>query len=148
MSRMPCKVGFTCGSFDLLHAGHVLMLEEAKKQCDHLIVAVQTDPSIDRPQKNQPVQTVEERTTVLRGIKYVDEIRTYTTEKDLYDMLFLIGPDIRILGADWEGKSFTGDDLGFPVFYNSRGHEWSSSELRQRVFDAELRKKVLTGRRK
>ena len=124
------------------------MLEEAKKQCDHLIVAVQTDPSIDRPQKNQPVQTVEERTTVLRGIKYVDEIRTYTTEKDLYDMLFLIGPDIRILGADWEGKSFTGDDLGFPVFYNSRGHEWSSSELRQRVFDAELRKKVLTGRRK
>ena len=140
MSRMPCKVGFTCGSFGLLHAGHVLMLEEAKKQCDHLIVAVQTDPSIDRPHKNQPVQTVEERTTVLRGIKYVDEIRTYTTEKDLYDMLFLIGPDIRILGADWEGKSFTGDDLPFKVFYNSRGHEWSSSELRQRVYEAELKK--------
>ena len=86
MSRMPCKIGFTCGSFDLLHAGHVLMLEEAKKQCDHLIVAVQTDPSIDRPHKNQPVQTNEERAMVLRGIKYVDEIRTYTTEKDLYDM--------------------------------------------------------------
>jgi cytidyltransferase-like protein len=119
MSRMPCKIGFTCGSFDLLHAGHVLMLEEAKKQCDHLIVAVQTDPSIDRPHKNQPVQTVEERITVLRGIRYVDEVRTSLL-----------------------------DDLGFPVFYNSRGHEWSSSELRQRVFDAELRKKVLTRRAK
>ena len=115
MSRMPCRIGFTCGSFDLLHAGHVLMLEEAKKQCDHLIVAVQTDPTIDRPHKNQPVQTIEERTTVLRGIKYVDEIRTYSTEVDLYDMLFLIGPDIRILGADWEGKIFTGV-RGIPCF--------------------------------
>jgi len=140
MSRMPCKIGFTCGSFDLLHAGHVLMLEEAKRECDHLIVAVQTDPTIDRPSKNRPVQSLEERITVLRGIKWVNEVRTYSTEEELYDMLSSLVPDVRILGADWRDKEFTGHDLGHKVHFNSRNHGWSSAELRRRVYKAELEK--------
>jgi glycerol-3-phosphate cytidylyltransferase len=141
MSEMPCKIGFTCGSFDLLHAGHILMLEEAKRQCAHLIVAVQTDPSLDRPQKNKPVQALEERLTVLRGIKWIDEIRTYSTEEELYEMLSSIIPDVRILGADWKGKKYTGHDLKIKIYFNSRSHEWSTSELRKRVYEAELKKR-------
>ena len=135
---MPCRIGFTCGSFDLLHAGHILMLEEARRQCDHLIVAVQTDPTLDRPQKNRPVQSIRERTIVLRGIKWVDEVRAYSTEEELYIMLGNLAPDVRILGADWEGKEFTGHDLGHKVYFNSRNHGWSSEELRRRVFKSEL----------
>ena len=141
MSEMPCKIGFTCGSFDLLHAGHVLMLAEARRQCEHLIVAVQSDPSLDRPQKNQPVQTLEERLTVLRGIKWVDELRTYSTEEELYEMLSLMAPDVRILGADWKGKKYTGHDLSIPVYFNSRRHDWSTAKLRKRVYEAELKKR-------
>ncbi len=141
MSEIPCKIGFTCGSFDLLHAGHVLMLEEARRQCDHLIVGLQTDPSIDRPQKNRPVQTLEERMTVLRGIKWVDEIRTYSTEEDLYEMIALMAPDVRILGADWRGKEYTGHDLNIKVYFNTRSHGWSTSDLRKRVYEAELMKR-------
>ncbi len=140
MSEMPCKIGFTCGSFDLLHAGHVLMLEEAKRQCDHLIVAIQADPTVDRSWKNKPVQSLEERKTVLRGIRWVDEVRTYTTEADLHKMLSLLAPDVRILGADWRGKEFTGHELGHNVYFNSRNHGWSSAELRRRVYKAELEK--------
>tara|TARA_R110002020_G_scaffold81803_8_gene202947 strand:- start:963 stop:1391 length:429 start_codon:yes stop_codon:yes gene_type:complete len=142
MSEMPCKIGFTCGSFDLLHAGHVLMLEEARRECDHLIVAIQTDPTIDRPTKNSPVQTLEERKTVLRGIRWVDEIRVYKTEEDLWNMLSYMAPDVRILGADWKGKDYTGHDLGHTVFFNSRNHTWSSAELRRRVYEAELKKRT------
>jgi glycerol-3-phosphate cytidylyltransferase len=140
MSRMPCKVGFTCGSFDLLHAGHVLMLEEARRECDHLIVGVQVDPTLDRPEKNKPIQSLQERITVLRGIRWVDEIRTYSTEEELYNMLETMVPDVRILGADWKGKQYTGYDLGHKVFFNSRDHGWSSSDLRRRVYEAELSK--------
>jgi glycerol-3-phosphate cytidylyltransferase len=140
MSRMPCKVGFTCGSFDLLHAGHVLMLEEARRECDHLIVGVQIDPTLDRPDKNKPIQSLEERITVLRGIRWVDEIRTYSTEEELYNMLEAMVPEVRILGADWKGKQYTGHDLGHKVFFNSRDHGWSSSDLRRRVYEAELSK--------
>ena len=141
MSEMPCVIGFTCGSFDLLHAGHILMLEEAKKQCEHLIIGLQTDPSLDRPQKNKPVQTLEERMTVLRGVKWVDEIRTYSTEEELYEMISLMAPDVRILGADWKGKKYTGHDLNIKVYFNSRSHKWSTSELRKRVYEAELKKR-------
>ena len=140
MSEMPCKIGFTCGSFDLLHAGHILMLEEAKRQCDHLIVGLQSDPSIDRPDKNKPIQSVEERKIVLRGIKWVDEVRVYDTEEDLYEMLILISPEVRILGADWKGKEYTGHELGMNVCFNSRGHSWSTRELRKRVYNAERSK--------
>ncbi len=140
MSEMPVKIRFTCGSFDLLHAGHVLMLEEARRECDHLIVAVQTDPTIDRPSKNKPVQNLEERITVLRGINWVSEIRTYSTEQKLYDMLTSLAPDVRILGADWKGKKYTGHDLGHKIVFNSRSHSWSSASLRRRVYEAELKK--------
>ena len=141
MSRMPCRIGFTCGSFDLLHAGHVLMLEEARRECDHLIVGVQIDPTLDRPDKNKPIQSLEERITVLRGIRWVDEIRTYSTEEQLHDMIEIMVPDVRILGADWKDKEYTGHDLGHKVHFNTRDHGWSSSDLRRRVYEAELKKR-------
>ena len=129
--------GFTCGAFDLLHAGHVLMLKEAKSVCDYLIVGVQSDPSIDREEKNIPIQSYDERKTMVESIRYVDEIVLYDTEKDLINLLKTIKPDIRIIGADWKGKKFTGYDLEIEVFFNSRSHDWSTSSLRKRVFESE-----------
>ena len=134
------KRGFTCGSFDLLHAGHVLMLEEAKSVCDYLIVGLQTDPSIDRVEKNKPVQSLEERMIQLSAIKHVDEVVIYSTERELYRLLQDIDPDIRILGADHENKKFTGHDLKIDVYFNSRNHSWSSSDLRKRIYENESRK--------
>jgi glycerol-3-phosphate cytidylyltransferase len=134
------KIGFTCGSFDLLHAGHAMMLQEAKSYCDHLIVAIQSDPTLDRESKNKPIQSYEERIIMLRAIKYVDEITYYDTEKDLYELLKRINPDVRIIGADWQGKQYTGHDLDIPVVFNSRNHGFSTSELRKRVYEAELKK--------
>ena len=134
------KVGFTCGSFDLLHAGHALMLEEAKSYCDYLIVAIQSDPTLDRGSKNKPVQSYEERIIMLKAIIYVDEITYYDTENDLYELLKRIKPDVRIVGSDWQGKQYTGYDLDIPVIFNSRNHGYSSSELRRRVYEAELKK--------
>jgi glycerol-3-phosphate cytidylyltransferase len=131
------QVGFTCGAFDLLHTGHALMLEEAKKQCDYLIVAVQSDPSIDRLKKNSPIQGYKERIIMVKAIKWVDEIQLYDTEEELYEMLQKIKPDIRIVGADWEGKKFTGHDLDIKIYFNSRNHSWSTSNLRKRVYEAE-----------
>ena len=132
-------VGFTCGAMDLLHAGHVLMLKEARLACDRLIVGLQTDPSIDRECKNRPIQTIDERRIQLEGCKYVDEIQEYETENDLYTLLDelreLHGERlVRIIGDDWRGKEFTGHDLDIRVIYNSRDHEYSSSELRNRVY--------------
>lgn len=134
------KIGFTCGSFDLLHAGHAMMLEEAKSYCDYLVVAIQSDPTLDRKTKNKPVQSYEERITMLRAIRYVDEITYYDTENDLYELLKRIKPDVRIIGADWKGKEYTGHDLDIPVVFNSRNHGYSTSELRRRVYEAELKK--------
>jgi len=133
-------IGFTCGSFDLLHAGHALMLKECKNYCDTLIVGLQKDPSVDRDYKNKPVQTLEERRIMLESIKYVDKIHTYSTEKDLYSLLKFLAPDIRIVGSDWKGKKFTGYDLPFKVVFNTRNHSYSSSSLRERVYKAELEK--------
>jgi len=127
--------GVTAGSFDLLHAGHCLMLKEAKQQCDQLIVLLHEDPSTERPEKNKPIETVEERIIRLKSNKYVDEIRTYKTEKQLLSLLQEINPDIRIIGADWKGKDFTGHELDIPIFFNSRDHDYSSSNLRQRIVD-------------
>jgi glycerol-3-phosphate cytidylyltransferase len=134
------KIGFTCGSFDLLHTGHAMMLQEAKSYCDYLIVAIQSDPTLDRETKNKPIQSYEERITMLKAIKYVDEITYYDTEKDLCELLKRIKPDVRIIGADWQGKQYTGYDLGIPVVFNSRNHGFSTSELRKRVYEAELKK--------
>jgi glycerol-3-phosphate cytidylyltransferase len=134
---MENKVGFTCGAFDVLHAGHFLMLEEAKKQCTYLIVGLQSNPQIDRPEKNKPVQTVEERKIQLESCKFVDEVIVYTTEMELISLLTKIMPDIRILGEDWKNKNFTGIELGIPVYFNQRKHDYSSSNLRKRIYEAE-----------
>jgi|TARA_B100000963_G_C22519116_1_gene622149 glycerol-3-phosphate cytidylyltransferase len=131
------RIGFTCSSFDLLHAGHTLMLEEAKAQCDYLIVGLQTDPSIDRPTKNKPVQTVVERYLQLRACKYVDEIIPYGTEQDLEDILSGMDIDVRILGVEYRDKDFTGRDIckkrEIEIHFNERDHRFSSSDLRMRV---------------
>tara|TARA_Y100000034_G_C6769037_1_gene342995 strand:- start:297 stop:788 length:492 start_codon:yes stop_codon:yes gene_type:complete len=131
------KIGFTCGAFDILHAGHVLMLEEAREQCDYLIVGVQSDPSLDRPEKNKPIQTYEERIIMAKSIKFVDEVVLYDTEADLVDLLVEIDPDVRIMGADWKGKQFTGYTLPIDVYFNARDHGWSTSKLRRKVYIAE-----------
>jgi glycerol-3-phosphate cytidylyltransferase len=136
------KLGFTCGTFDLLHAGHALMFKEAKEQCDYLIVAVQSDPSLDRPEKNSPIQSYEERVAMVKAIRWVDEICHYDTEDQLYKTLQTINPDIRIIGADWKGKEYTGHDLDIEVYFNSRDHAWSTSSLRDRVYKSEEKKRI------
>lgn len=128
--------GFTCGSFDLLHAGHCLMLQEAKTKCDYLIVGLQSDPTIDRPDKNKPVQSVEEREIQLESCRYVDKVIVYDTEKELVGLLKGLAPDVRILGKDWKGKKFTGWELPTVNYFNSRGHGYSSTELRNRIKNA------------
>ena len=127
------KIGFTCSCFDLLHAGHILMLKDSKEQCDYLIVGLQTDPTIDRPEKNKPIQSFEERKIQLEAVKYVDEIFVYETEQDLYKKLLDIKPDVRILGSDYIGKSFTGDDLDIEIYYHERNHNYSTTNLRKQI---------------
>ena len=127
------KVGFTCSCFDLFHAGHVMMLKEAKTQCDWLVVGLQTDPTLDRPKKNKPVQSVLERYIQLEACKYVDEIVPYSTEKDLMDLLTSYPIDVRIIGEEYRNKDFTGKALSIPIHYNSRRHSFSSTELRMRI---------------
>lgn len=139
-------VGFTCSTFDLLHAGHILMLAECKQVCDYLIVGVQSDPSIDRPgTKNKPVQSIVERYVQLSAVKFVDEIIIYNTEKDLEDMLMFLPLAVRIIGEEYKDKEFTGkkicEDRGIKIWFNSRTHRFSSSELRQRTYQSELDKK-------
>ena len=135
---MVKKIGFTCGSFDLLHPGHIMMLEDCKSVCDYLIAAVQIDPTLDRKDKNTPIQSIDERVLMIKSIKYVDEVRTYTTEQELYDMLIEISPYIRIVGSDWKGNpNFTGGDLGIHVHYHDRNHNHSTTNLRKRVYKSE-----------
>lgn len=137
------KVGFTCSCFDLFHAGHIMMLKEAKSVCDYLIVGLQTDPTIDRPQKNKPVQSVFERFVQLQSCKYVDEVVVYGTEKELLDILLSYPINVRILGDEYAGKPFTGDKLEMEYYFNTRRHSFSTTELRQRVVDAEKQKNGL-----
>jgi len=127
------KIGLTCGAFDLCHAGHMLMFKECKDRCDHLIVGLQTNPQIDRPEKNRPVMSLFERTRILKSIKFIDEIFVYETEADLLNFLKDIKPDIRFVGIDWKDKPFTGAELPIKVIFNSRDHGFSSSELRERI---------------
>jgi glycerol-3-phosphate cytidylyltransferase len=126
-------VGFTCSTFDLLHTGHILMLEEAKSQCDYLICGLQIDPSVDRPQKNSPVQSYYERFIQLSAVKYVDAIIPYTTEEELMTILQTNDIDIRILGDEYETKQFTGSNLNMDYYFNKRTHNYSTTELRKRV---------------
>ncbi len=141
-------VGFTCSTFDLFHAGHVKMLEEARTQCDYLIVGLQTDPTIDRPYKNKPVQSVYERWVQLRACKYIDEIIPYATERELVDILLTTDIDVRILGQEYEDREFTGRKectfKGIRFYFNTRSHSFSSTELRQRVVDAEADRLINT----
>lgn len=131
------KIGITFSCFDLLHAGHVTMLEEAKRHCDFLIVGLQNDPTLDRPEKNAPVQSIVERQIQLAAVKYVDEIVIYNTEQDLIDLLLTLPIDVRVLGDEYKSKDFTGKDIakqrGSKIIYNGRDHSFSSSSLRKRV---------------
>lgn len=125
--------GFTAGAMDLLHAGHLAMLEEARSQCDYLIVGLHTNPTTDRPTKNKPIQTIFERYFQLKGCKFVDEIIPYDTEADLINLLKIIQPDIRILGQEYKNREFTGKELPIKVYFNKREHGFSTSELRKRI---------------
>lgn len=131
------KVGITFSTFDLLHAGHVAMLREAKTVCDYLICGLQVDPSLDRPEKNKPVQTLVERYVQLSGVKYVDEIVCYQSEADVVDILEMFNIDVKIMGAEYRDKDFTGKDVckrkGIQLYFNNRAHRFSSSDLRKRV---------------
>ena len=133
------RIGFTCSTFDLLHAGHVMMLREAKAKCDYLICGLQVDPSVDRPEKNSPIQSIVERQAQLSAIKYVDEVIIYCTEADLIDIINMYPIDIRILGEEYRQKDFTGKDecrnRGIDLYFNKRDHRFSSSDLRKRVCD-------------
>ncbi len=135
------RIGITFSAFDLLHAGHIKMLEEAKAQCDYLICGLQTDPTIDRPEKNKPVQSVVERYIQLKGCKYVDEIVPYATEQDLEDVLRSFHIDVRIIGDEYESKQYTGrqycEEKGIKLYYNKREHRFSSSGLRREVHEKE-----------
>ena len=132
------KTGFTCSTFDLLHAGHIAMLKEAKSLCDTLIVGLQVDPTLDRPDtKNKPIQSIVERYIQLQAVRYVDEIYVYATEKDLEDLLLILPIDLRILGIEYKDKHFTGKEIcsarGIELYFNKREHSFSTTELRQRV---------------
>ncbi|WLD24694.1 adenylyltransferase/cytidyltransferase family protein [Flavobacterium dauae] len=135
------KIGITFSAFDLLHAGHIKMLEEAKRQCDYLICGLQTDPTLDRPEKNSPVQSVVERYIQLKACTFVDEVVPYATEQDLEDILRSFKIDVRILGDEYKDKNFTGrtycEEKGIELYYNTRDHRFSSSGLRKEVAEKE-----------
>lgn len=136
------KKGITFGAFDLFHAGHILMLEEARTVCDHLIVAIQTDPSLDRETKNSPVQSIEEREIQVSACRYVDEVIIYDREADLLEILNTLDWDVRILGDEYKDKEFTGRDKYFEkCYFNKRPHSFSSSELRERVANEHFSRK-------
>ena len=137
------RIGITFSTFDMLHAGHIAMLSEAKNHCDYLIAGLQTDPTIDRPtQKNPPVQSIVERQIQLAACRYVDEVVVYQTEEDLVDLLLILPVDVRILGVEYQGLDFTGLDecasRGIELVFNGRDHSFSSSSLRRRVVAAEV----------
>lgn len=138
------KVGITASTFDLLHSGHVAMLREAKTACDYLICALQNDPSIDRPEKNKPVQNIVERQAQLAAIKYVDEILVYNTEAELLDILSMYHIDVKIMGEEYRNKDFTGRELcqerNIEFYFNKRDHRFSTSDLRKRVTESGLQK--------
>ncbi|MFD2966760.1 adenylyltransferase/cytidyltransferase family protein [Sphingobacterium bambusae] len=138
------KIGITFSAFDLLHAGHIKMLEDAKEQCDFLICGLQTDPTLDRPEKNKPTQTVVERYIQLKGCKHVDQIVPYATEQDLEDILRSFNVQVRILGDEYKEKNFTGrqycEEKGIELYFNSRDHRFSSSGLRRTVAEKEREK--------
>ena len=145
------KIGFTCSTFDLLHAGHHIMLKDSKQQCDILVVALQTDPTIDveyrkktdepGKKKNKPIQEFDERLIQIESCKYVDYIIKYSTEEDLINILKSLNPDVRVLGTDWKGKQYTGYELHIPIYWHIRNHDFSTSNLRKRIYQEESKKR-------
>ena len=140
------RIGIVFSAFDLLHAGHIAMLSEAKNHCDYLICGLQTDPTIDRPDtKNKPIQSIVERQIQLAACRYVDEVVVYSTEQDLVDLLLILPVDVRILGVEYAEKEFSGKSecelRGIDIVYNGRDHSFSSSSLRKRVYDSESSKR-------
>lgn len=144
------KVGFTCSTFDLLHAGHHIMLEDSKKQCDILVVGLHTDPTIDveyrkktddpGKTKNKPIQTFDERLIQIKSCRYVDYIIKYSTEDDLLKILKQLSPNVRILGTDWKGKPYTGHEIDIEIHWHNRDHNYSTSNLRKRIYHEEQQK--------
>tara|TARA_B100000900_G_scaffold364523_1_gene339202 strand:+ start:2220 stop:2654 length:435 start_codon:yes stop_codon:yes gene_type:complete len=127
------KLGFTAGNFDLLHPGYIYTFEEAKRHCDKFIVFLQRDPSVHRKSKYKPIIPLYERYKTLMSIKYIDEVYIYQTEEDLLNLIKYWKPDVRILGEDYIGKPFTGDDLDIEVIYTTRSHEWSTTKIKDLI---------------
>lgn len=127
------KVGLIAGNFDVVHPGYVRMFKDAKNACDHLVIALQTDSSVERPEKLSPVLTVEERAEVLMSIRYIDEILVYTTEEQLFNLIKDRSPDVRIIGTDYAGREFTGKELTQEIYYHERNHEWSTTRFKKEI---------------
>jgi glycerol-3-phosphate cytidylyltransferase len=146
LKEQGLKIGITFSQFDMLHAGHIAMLSEAKNHCDYLIAGLQNNAKWDRPEKNEPIQSIVERQIQLAATRYVDEIVIYNTERDLVDLLLILPVDVRILGVEYENKDFTGKEecasRGIKIVFNGRDHSFSSSSLRKRVAQAEQEKKL------
>jgi glycerol-3-phosphate cytidylyltransferase len=141
-------IGITCSTFDLLHSGHILMLEECKKYCDYLICALQVDPTLDRPEKNKPIQSIVERYLQLDAVKYVDKIIPYNTESELIEIFKSLDLDVRIIGDDYKNKNFTAKDIcqerNIKIIYNKRDHNFSTTNLRKKIYGIEYKKTYIT----
>jgi glycerol-3-phosphate cytidylyltransferase len=146
MDKQNGIIGITCSTFDLLHAGHIIMLEECKKYCDYLICALQVDPTIDRPEKNKPIQTLVERYIQLDAVQYVNKIIPYNNEEELETLFSSLDLDIRIIGEEYKDKNFTGKEIcqnrGIKLVYNKRDHDFSTTNLRKRIYIQESNKKL------
>jgi glycerol-3-phosphate cytidylyltransferase len=147
MDRQKTIIGITCSTFDLLHAGHIIMLEECKKYCDYLICALQVDPSADRPEKNKPIQSLVERYIQLEAVSHVDKIIPYNNEEELLTIFASLDLDVRILGEEYKDKKFTGKEIcqkrGIRLVYNRRDHDFSTTNLRERIYIQESNKRFV-----
>jgi glycerol-3-phosphate cytidylyltransferase len=147
MDKQKRTIGITCSTFDLLHAGHIIMLEECKKYCDYLICALQVDPTLDRSEKNKPVQTLVERYIQLDAVQCVDKIIPYTTEDELITIFSSLDLDVRIIGEEYKDTNFTGKDVclkrGIKIIYNKRDHDFSTTNLRKRIYEQESTKRFV-----
>tara|TARA_E500000331_G_scaffold306023_1_gene310070 strand:+ start:284 stop:700 length:417 start_codon:yes stop_codon:yes gene_type:complete len=137
---MSNKIGFLAGNFDVLHPGYIKMFQDAKNVCDFLVVGLHKDPSIERAEKIKPILSVEERTTMLLSLRFVDQVQLYETEEDLVNLLTVLNPDVRILGSDYKGRGFTGDHLPIPIHYHERNHEWSTTSFKKEIAKSLLEK--------
>ena len=147
MKKNKKTIGITCSTFDLLHTGHIIMLDECKKYCDYLVCALQVDPTIDRKEKNKPVQTLVERYVQLDAVQYVDKIIPYSTEEELITIFSSLDLDVRIIGEEYKDTQFTGKDVclkrGIKIIYNKRDHDFSTTNLRQKIYSQESNKRFI-----